>query len=394
MKKICSITLFLALCSTAVHGGSSDYNAQGFGLGSFIVKSKISLGIEHNDNIYATTNNALSDTITVVSPEVAINSTWSSHALDISGNVKNGLYASSSKENYLDANLQANGRLDVLRESFLTGATGIHQLHEERGSPDSKKAWTNPAEYTTSNMDLNYHHGLGRTSLSGGTGITKVDYNSVNLIGGGTEDLNIRDRNLYNLNARVTYELLPSVKPFLVGHYDWRVYNNEEAQRDSTGYRLGLGTGIDLGGITTAEVFAGYMQQDYDYREGVNGRWFGLNLLWEATQLTSVKSHVQSSVKETTQTGSSGINAIDAGLRVDHELLRNLLIGGYFDYTHNDYQTTNITDQVYTFGPRLTYLVNRYLNCVASYADKTRGSSDLTREYTEQIFMLSLTGQY
>ena len=239
-----------------------DYDAVGIRIGSLVVKPKISVGLEQNDNIYAAKNNAVSDNITVTTPKVEIKSDWSSHAFSLDAGLASGLYATKSDENFLDGHFVVDGRLDVQRESYLTGQAGILKLHEDRSSPDSSSAWKGPADYTQSNADLSYMHGLGRTSLTAGTGITAINYDNVELLAGGTEDLSVRNRNLYNINARAAYELLPTVRPFVSGRYEKRTYELSEAGRDSDGYRLGAGTGFDLGGVTTGEIFAGYMQQN------------------------------------------------------------------------------------------------------------------------------------
>lgn len=371
-----------------------EYEPEKHKIGSLIVLSKMSLGLEHNDNIYASDTKEVDDTITIVSPEVTVESDWSRHSLSLVAGVDSGMYASNSDENYLDGHLLVDGRVDVQRESFFNGKAGLQRLHEERSSPDSSAAWKDPAEYTQADMDLSYKQGLGRASVTAGTGITTIDYSSVELLSGGTDDLSDRDRTMYNLNTRIAYELLPSVQPFIAGRYEWRAYDQADARRDSDGYRIGLGTGFDLGGVTTGEVFAGYMQQNYDDREDISGPWFGLNLLWNVTQLTSIQANVQSSVKETTEDNSSGINAVDAGLRIDHELLRNLLIGATFSYTRDDYQSVDLTDTVYAYGPRTKYLFNRYLSVEASYTFKTKDSTEVDREYDENVFLLSVTGKY
>lgn len=371
-----------------------DYDAVGIRIGGLVVKPSITVGMEYNDNIYATEDNTVDDNITVTTPKVEIKSDWSRHAFNLDAGLASGLYASESDENYLDGHFMVGGRLDVQRESYLTGQAGIRKLHEERSSPDSSNAWKDPADYTQSNADVSYMHGLGRTSLTAGTGITAINYDNVDLLAGGSEDLSIRNRNLYNINARAAYELLPTVRPFVSGRYDKRVYELSEAERDSDGYRLGAGTGFDLGGVTTGEIFAGYMQQNYEDRESISGPWLGMTLLWNVTQLTSIQAKVESSIKETTEDNSSGINAVDGSLRIDHELLRNLLVGGFYTYTRDDFQSTDITDTVSSLGPRATYLVNRHLSGEASYAYRTLDSSESSREYTENVFLVSLTGQF
>ena len=242
-----------------------DYDPLGIRAGAFIVKPELKMGLEYNDNIYATKNDTVSDWITTIAPRVKAESDWSRHALALDIGAKGGLYSSESNEKYLDAHIRADGRLDVLRGSYLRGRASVERLHEERGAPDVTTDFDEPVVYVRSEADAAYHHGLGKIGLQAGAGVVNYNYSSVDLTpaaGGGSRSLDHRDHDIYGLNARLTYELLPNVSPFITGRYEWRRYDQillGGLDRDSDGYRLGLGTGFDLGGVTTGEVFAGYM---------------------------------------------------------------------------------------------------------------------------------------
>lgn len=369
-----------------------DYDPPKIRVGSLLVMPELKLGLEYNDNIYATKDKNEGDAITTLTPRVQVRTDWANHALGMSTGLTGGLYASATDENYLDGNLSVDGRLDILRGISLSGSIEGSKLHENRGEPDASGAWKQPADYYQGKASLKLTRTAGNVTINTGADITLLDYRSVDLLAGGSEDLDNRDRTLSNLDGRFAYLLLPGVDTFITGGYGWRRYDLEEVGRDSQGYRLGLGTGFDLGGVTTGEVYAGYMRQDYEDRESIDGPWLGLNLLWNVTQLTSVQARVASSVKETTQSGSSGINAIDTGLRADHELLRNLLVGCFFDYTRDDYQGGDILDEYFKVGPRFTYLLNRHLRAEFTYTLNDKESSDPDREYQENKGMFSVVG--
>jgi len=370
-----------------------DYDALGIRAGAFLIKPVLSLGMEHNDNIYATKDDKESDWITTLAPKIDIRSDWTRHSLGINVGLKSGFYSSESDENFLDGHIKLDGRLELLRESFLTGQAGFQYLHEARDEPDSNQAWSEPATYYRSDGKIAYYHGLGKLSASVGAGITRLDYRSVDLKAGGSENLDIRDYNTYDVNARFAYEMHPVVRPLIYTQYQWRRYDKSEAERDSDGYRIALGTGFDLTGLISGEIFAGYMQQNYDQRDNFSGPWYGMSLLWNVTGMTSVEGTVRKSIKETTEGNSSGIDALDTGLRVDHELLPNLLVGAFFDYTQDSYQDIDISDKYYNFGPRLTYLWNRNLSAEIKFTSNTCVSNLEDREYTENKFLFSLTGK-
>lgn len=403
IKKLHWSVLLLTLCAanaqadqvrSVIDRPRPDYDAVGERFSTLIVKPTLSADVSYNDNIYASYADTVGDTIFIASPGVKIDTDWNRHALGLVAGVTSATYSSHSDEDYLEGKLLFNGRLDVQRESFLTVNAGIQQLHEDRTSPDSSNSWKDPAEYTNSNLDMVYKHGLNRVSLTGGTGITKIDYSSVDLIGGGTQDLSNRDRTMYKFNGRIAYELRPSVQPFVTGTVDRRIYDQSDAERDSTGYRLGVGTGIYMGEVTSGEVFAGYMQQEYDNWDSTSGMWFGAKLLWNATQLTSVQLNAQSSIEESTLADSSGINRYTGGIRVDHELMRDVLLGVFYDYTHDKYQSIETADDLSSVGIRAKYMYNRFFDAEISYKFQDKSSDDPTREYTANVFMISLTAKY
>ncbi len=392
MKKNISFIISMALAMLMITGSAMAQT--GIRAGAFTINPKLTLGMEYNDNIYATKNNKKSDWTTTLTPSVSIDSNWSRHALGLNAKLSGGVLTSKSNENYVDADLSLEGRLDVLRESFFTAGVGYKRLHEERGSPDSVDAWKEPAVYHITSGKLNYHHGINRFSFVLGGEVHNVDYERVKLEGGGSQNLDIRDRNQYNVSARVAYELHPDVQPFITTHYDWRRYRKSEAEKDSEGYRIGLGTGFGLTGKTSGEIFGGYMWQKYDDRKDIDGFWYGISLNWEATQLTTVNANVRSSIKETYRDGSSGVESVDTGISIDHELLRNLSVGAFLDYSRNDYKGENITDNYYTFGPSVTYGWNRYLSANFKYSHKVKDSNSSDREYSQNKFAVSLTGQF
>ena len=374
-----------------------DYDALGIRAGAFTIKPQITLATEYNDNIYAVTDSKTSDWIFTLAPAVGLASDWSRHSISFDVGAKAGIYSSESDENFIDGHALFNGSLDVTRDSYITGSLGFKRLHEDRGDPDAGAfwdRWDEPAVYYQSTGNLSFYQGLGRFDLTTGAGITNLDYRSVDLLDGTTLDQDDRDRNIYNVNARMAYNMHPEVAPFITTRYEWREYDESDVERDSEGYRIGIGTGINLGGLMTADIYGGYMDQDYDDRDNISGFWYGTSVLWNPTNLTSIQATAETSVKETTVDEASGIEAFDAILEVDHELRRNLLVGANAQYTYHDYEGEDVSDKYYVIGPSLTYLWNRNLEAELGYRYRTKDSNVSSREYTENRFILSLTGSF
>jgi hypothetical protein len=370
-----------------------DYDAPGIRAGAFLVQPELTVGLEYNDNIYATRRDKDSDAITILSPRVGVRSNWSRHSLGIDSVIRSGIYASESDENYLDGHIILDGRLDILRQSFLTGRAGLERLHHKRGDPDVEGEWDEPSVYNRQTGILAYNHDRGKVALTVGAGVINYDYEKVE-IDGISISQDFRNRNVYNVNARLGYNLHPAVTPLLITRYEWRRYDEDQAERDSDGFRIGIGTGFELSGVRSIEIYGGYMHQSYDERSNIGGFWYGMTLLWNPTQVTSLQAMVQSSIKETTQAGSSGIEGFDSWVRVDQEVLRNLLIGARIDYVNNDYEGVDLREEYLTYGPVLTYLWNPNFSAEAQYNHGERKSSIQSRDYRENRFNFLITGRF
>ena len=367
--------------------------------GAFMFYPRLGAGVEYNDNIYAVKNNTESDWIMMLAPRITVDSTWANHELKFDTGVENGFYMDNSDEDYLDAHAMVGGRLDIVRGSYFEAKGGYESIYEDRTSPDSLTAWEDPARFERLTGSGMLHHGFNRFFVEIKGDAFGYSYKDVDLIGGGTDTQEDRDRMEYTTGLRLGYEWLPHVNPFIQYDYNWVRYDEEDlARRDSDGYRVGVGTKIYLGGVTSGEIWGGYLNQEYDYdnQEDISGPWYGLSLTWNATQLTSLTAQVEKRVKETTQLGASGINGTDVKLAVIHELRRNLVVGLDLSYIYDDYEGVSITDDYYKIMPRISYALNRNLSADFRYEYTTRKSSryEDQREYAVNRFMLSISGGF
>ncbi|MDF2097535.1 outer membrane beta-barrel protein [Aquibaculum arenosum] len=367
----------------------------GLRAGAFMIRPSLSVGGEYNDNIYATKNNRESDFISRVTPNVSVQSDWSRHALSLDVGAEAGFYFDNSKENYIDGHAGLAGRIDLLRETYLEGHLSVQRRHEDRGDPDVPLANAEPSVYYEYNTGISAYRGVGRLSLRVGVDYTRYDYRAVDLTGGGSLSQSERDHNVYEAHTRVAYELLPAVIPYVEARYNIRRYDTHSGgNRDSHGYRVAIGTGFDAGGIITGSIFAGYMNQDYasNRQDGVSGPWFGGNVLWNITRLTSFELNLDRGVFETQNAAASSYTRSAVHARVDHELLRNLLVGGYGQYAHYEYNGVNISDEYVEAGPRITYLWNRNLTAELSASHRRKSSNRSGREYRSNQIMFMITG--
>src|SRR6202007_1699831 len=106
-----------------------------------------------------------------------------------------------------------------------------------------------------------------------------------------------------------------------------------------------VGATIDLTGVTYIEVFGGYLNQYYQAPlSSIHGIDAGAKIVWNVTELTSVKLNAGRSPQDENNTSlsSAGVSVNSPGylrslviLSVDHELLRNVLLHAEASYEND-----------------------------------------------------------
>ena len=96
---------------------------------------------------------------------------------------------------------------------------------------------------------------------------------------------------------------------------------------------------------------------------------------WFPTRLTTVTASVNRTIEESAIINSGGFLATTAGLQIDHELLRNVIITGNGTFENDAYNGIDRTDHLYSAGLSATYLLNHNvgLNVGYTYYKQTSG---------------------
>jgi hypothetical protein len=376
-----------------------DLDPLGIRAASFLVFPRFTLGEAYNDNVFATQSNTKDDFITQISPELRIQSNWNRHflAFDARGDI--GRYASLDSENYEDATIGTNGRLDIQRDTFVTGGLTFNKLHEDRGSPDAAANAKNPTEYYVLSPTIGATQRWNRFSLRGDATLQRYMFTDDETGSGTIINNSDRNRSQYTFSLRGGYEIVPEYEAFVRGAWNLVDYSSavDDAgfKRDSDGYELIAGTRIDFSGVTYGDIFGGYRRQMYDDArlESVSGPTFGGLVTWNVTGLTTIKGSIQRSVEESTLSGASGFFATEYKATVDHELLRNLLIGADISYLVDDYKGIDRTDNYYHGGAYARYLMNRNLYLTARYDYQKRDSNVTGADYDRNVVLLQVSTQ-
>jgi hypothetical protein len=385
-----------------------DYDPLGIRAGSFLIFPSITLSGEFNDNAFATKNNTDSDFGAILSPQVNVNSNWSRHALNFAAGATGAAWANYDQNDYLDAFASATGRLDIRRDDIVSGTLRFDRLHDARDNPDSPGAGTNErpegnlTRYYQSLADTQYRHNFNRIYTVIGGGVQRLNY----IDNGQSSTESRRDRTEYGARARVGYKISPRIGTFLQGNYSYRDYDESEVlasgqdlDRTNSGYRISLGTDVDITGLVFGEMALSYSERNYDSSQFKDSNGFGGNgsLTWNVTPLTTIIFNAGSEIKETTVEvngePASGDFENTVGIDVTHELLRNVLLNANAAYIRDDFQGVSRTDNIFNAGLGASYLLNRNWSLNATYDFTTRNSDSSGDEFTRNTILVGLTAK-
>ena len=355
-----------------------DYEATGQKAGGFTVYPRVTVDLEHNDNIYAVATGKIDDNVWRVKPEVAIRSDWSRNALGFfaGGNVIR--YNDQSKENAEEYTLSANGRLDIERGSNVSGSAQYQRLIEPRtaitaGTPAG--ATPKPVEYNLITSGVSLVKEFNRLRVTG-----RVDDKDFNYKDQGVAafNQNTRDRNELSYGAKAEYAVSPDTAVYATATGNKKDYDLASAtDRSSDGYVLGVGANFDVSELVRGDVQVGYMKQSYDkaiYKD-ISGFSTKGSLEWFPTQLTTLGINGSRSIEESVAPGSAGFISNNLGASIDHELLRNVLLSASYTHGKDDYRGVDRSDKRDNFSTTATYLLNRRVGLFLTYNYLKQNSS-------------------
>ncbi len=378
-----------------------EYDPLGVRAGSFLIFPQLSAFQGYNSNVFASENDVKDDFFFNLIPAVSVQSDWNRHALNFSSGASYTKYYEFTRQDYTDYFVSGNGRIDITRDAALFLGGGYARQHELPGSPDFQTEAREPTPYDVTNGFGRYVQQFGRFRATLDGAVDYFDYKNGTAENGSSINNNDDDRLVYSGGPRIGYEVYPNYEVFVRAAGNRRAYDDTDGvptpDRSSSGYTAVTGVSLDLGGIVFGEIYAGYLQQFYDNNDfnTIGGVDAGLGLTWNATPLTTVTTRVARQVNDTTQTNASGIFTTQAGIDVDHELLRNLILNANFAYVNDDYDSIDRTDNFYVGGIGARYLITRNFNASLGYRFVQRNSSgsDDVNDYTRNLVRIGLQAQ-
>jgi hypothetical protein len=355
-----------------------EYAALGTPISSFLVYPRLTSGVGYTDNVFATATNKISDEYLELQPELVAQSTWSRNALnmDLGGIFRE--YAQKSSENEDGGYLRASGRFDLVGDSYGLFGGDIQQAYEERtdgGFPVNAAA---PVPYTTYGLYGRGVYQQSRVRASASLDYRNYQWDKVPENGGGYISESSRNEAVTTVTGRGEYAPTPDTGVFSELAYTQSAYEDTIGQpsRSSQEYRVVMGTDFDLTALVRGEIGGGYV--DREYSSAVYGSISGFTARGQVeyfpTPLTTLTLNVSRSIQDAVITNSGGYFSNLIGIKVDHELLRNLILNAAVTYEYDDYNQIARHDQIGNLKVGFQYLLTRSIGINASYSYAKRES--------------------
>ena len=372
-----------------------EYDATGVNLGNFILYPTVAASLSSDDNVFRVDTGEKSDLFWTLSPRLDLRSQWSEDKLQLYTQLDRYQYDDQDTESRTDWIVGGSGRLNVINGTYFDADASYFSTHESRISPDLSPLAKSPTPYAQTHGDWSVTHQPGRLALSAGVNFDRFDYDSTQLIGGGTINNDDRDEDIAEYFGKVAFEYLPDESVFVRAAYNTHnfdlTFDRDGFDRTSEGYRIDAGLDAMITPLIKVTAFAGYLNQDYKAPlKGANGLDFGAQADWFVTELTTIHLSASRQFYDTIITGASTIDDRGATLSFDHELLRNFIIQG--NVGHSDQKFVGIArdDKLVSAGVGVRYLINRNMSADADYEFSDRDSDVSGKNFNDNLFTVAL----
>ena len=360
-----------------------EYDPLGKRFGGFNLNASLDFGVASTDNLFAEDDAfAQDDMIYTAGANARLSSNWTRHALSIEGGVETTSHQDFSSEDSDAHYLRGVGRLDVGSNTRVTAIAGIAHQVEPRTDPDSPLT-LDPIEYDRTDTSIGVTHAFNRFLVTGEVARSEYSFDGTQSFRDNTEDV---------LRGRVEAEITPRLGAVLEASTDQRDYDNAPGQ-SSEGSNIRVGATINFTDLMKGEITVGQFQRDYD--SPVLGSTDGLavasNLEWYVTRLTTLTFHARRNAEDVIG-GAYGLPYIETeyGARVDHELLRNVILSGGARFGTREYDVVDRDDDFTHAEVGADYLMNRRVAVRARYTYDQVDSSGAAAYRDFEVNALSL----
>ncbi|MFZ2994698.1 outer membrane beta-barrel protein [Sphingobium sp.] len=357
-----------------------DYDQLGIRRGGFLILPQAETGLGATSNVYLSSADKKSDGYAYLAPSILARSDWSQDMVQLSGTGMLRRFFKQDRRNESSFNLRALGRKDIGDSFSLTGEAHYAKIFEsfDSGAIDSTLAVLSSYNRSYFSGRAQYRSGQSRAILA--IDRTAFTFADINLSTGDVSQAD-RDRVITRGTGEYQHALSPSISLYGQAGYGETKYSRTlfdgTQNRDSVGWRAIGGVNFDLAGFMRGKVGVGYI--DRNYKSPVFRDTHGLSAEAVVEYFPSVLTTFGLTLSRTIEDSSVGnIGAFFQNrvqMRVDHELLNNLIVGSSAEYGRQKYVDDSTVNNYYRIAANARYLSSRFVSLNGQVTYNKRDSS-------------------
>jgi hypothetical protein len=380
-----------------------EYDPNGIRMSTLTIYPTLSSGGGLNSNVFNAPMGT-QDYFYSMDAGLQVKSDWSRHKFTLDAGMQSVWYSNQVTENRDDWNLATSVTLDLLRGTELRLDGAVATKHESRGLSHPGGALVGdpsaPTEFSRNAGGLEFEHSFNRLKLTAGGTWQNLDYVDGETIGTALEINNDdRDRTEMRYFGKAAMEVWSDTAVFARAAMTDIAYaaalDDLGLQRDASELKIDGGFDFSLTHVLTGEIAAGMVTRSYQDPSLAEtaGASVDIRLKWFPSMLTNVTIDGGRSIEETTVDGAASLVSTRGEVRLDHELLRNLIFSGSMGYENQEFTGGLRNDDILKGTVSGRYMINNNIHLDAGWEFVDRTSSDVPFSYSASQFQFSLTGK-
>ena len=357
-----------------------EYEAAGIQVGAFILHPRLELGTGFTSNVYETTART-ADEYASIAPSLQATSNWSRDMLALDGGASLMRYFAQARRDQDDWHIGASGRYDIGGDTAIAVSAKTEHATEPATSAAYPTAAAQASQYQVTTAQVSPSTTLGRVKLQGAYNFTTYSFDPYATFAGAIVDQSNRNSTSHSGTARAEYAITPDTSVFLQANFDRLTYAYPllpgVANRSSDSFSFLGGLNFDIATKLRGSIGLGYMARRYDSAlyQSISGLTAEMRVDYFLDSLTTVTLTGRRILEDSPYVGTSGFVNSSVALRVDHELLRNLLLDAQAAYEHDSFSGVSQTVDILRFSAGARYLMSRALGLGRSVSHDSRAAS-------------------
>jgi hypothetical protein len=356
----------------------------GIRVGGLTAFPSVTAALGVSNNVFANTTNKRTDAFFAFDPRVKLTTNWSNNKIAIEGGADLIRFANTPIKNQTGFDASASGEYELWRDTQVVGFAQVRRGYEAQFSSAAPNNALRSVEYTQISGLVRGTHQFGRFKATAAVDVNRLNFGDLPIPSRNIViDQDFRDVAVVRFAARLAYAISPDTAVFAEGNYSSIEYDQARYGaniRNRTGAQAVVlgGVSLDVTALVRAQIGLGYTRRVFDARgtyRPIEGLAYDGRLTYFLTELTNVSVGATRSIEESVTNGSSGFFSNTYRVRVDHELLRNLLLYGQAEYQRNRFEGVSRRDTVFVGRFGGTYLGIGRINLSAGVSYIDRGSS-------------------